>query len=204
MKTYTGKNLEELLNEVAQEKNTTVEELVYFVTEEKAGFLGIGSSVSAQVYAPSDVVRFANNYLINFFSGLDLDVEVDVDLHNNSIRIYLNSDNNAIIIGRGGNSLAGLNTLVKFAINAKYKRRFYVLIDVNNYKNDRYQKLKAIAKRTAKTVQRTKISVSLDPMPNDERRIIHQELTEFANIKTQSEGSGRNRHLKIMYVENQE
>ena len=61
------------------------------------------------------------------------------------------------------------------------------------------EKIKAMAKRIAKTVQRTKVTASLDPMPNDERKIIHQALTDMPHIKTESEGEGNNRHLKIMY-----
>lgn len=204
MKAYTGKTLDDILNRVASEKNTSVDQLVYVVTEEKAGFLGIGASVSADVYAPVDVTDFVEAYLNSFFNGLGQEVSVEAELYNNSIRVFLNAENNAIIIGRNGNSLQGLNTLLKFAVNAKFKRRFFVLVDVNNYKNDRYQKLRAMAKRIAKTVQRTKVAVELDPMPNDERRIIHQELSNYPHIRTQSEGSGRGRHLKISYVKDKE
>ena len=43
MKKYTGKTLNDVLNAAAKEKGVSVEELTYFVTEEKQGFLGIGA-----------------------------------------------------------------------------------------------------------------------------------------------------------------
>ena len=55
MKNYTAKTLEELLNDAAADKGCTVEELTYFITEEKKGLLGIGSSVSADVYCNDDI-----------------------------------------------------------------------------------------------------------------------------------------------------
>ncbi|QIK69077.1 KH domain-containing protein [Erysipelothrix sp. HDW6C] len=204
MKQYTAKNLDDLLKQVANEKNVNPDELVYYVIEEKSGFLGIGASVTAEVYALSDVSDFVKAYLQTFFDGMGQAVEISVEQSKSNIRIAINAENNAILIGRGGKSLEGLNLLVKNAVNAQFKRRFFVSLDINNYKNERYQKLKAMAKRIAKQVQRTKVDATLDPMPNDERRTIHKELTEFPNIRTVSEGSGRNRHLKIVYDPNKE
>ena len=70
MKSYTAKTLEDLLQSVAAEKNTTVDQLTYTVTEEKNGFLGFGSSVTATVFAPADVQEFIKNYLATFFENL--------------------------------------------------------------------------------------------------------------------------------------
>ena len=41
-------------------------------------------------------------------------------------------------------------------------------------------------------------------MPNDERRIIHKELTDMPKIRTESEGSGNRRHIKIVYDDTKE
>lgn len=56
-----------------------------------------------------------------------------------------------------------------------------------------------MAIRLAKNVRRTKVDATLDPLPNDERKIIHQTLSNFENVKTESEGEGRNRRLIIKY-----
>jgi spoIIIJ-associated protein len=55
MKNYNGKTLEEALQAAAADKNVAVEDLTYFVTEEKKGLLGIGSSVSVDAYCLDDV-----------------------------------------------------------------------------------------------------------------------------------------------------
>lgn len=204
MKKYTAKTLEDLLKTAALEKNVSVEELTYYVTEEKSGFLGFGGSVTAEVFAEADVKEFVHAYFSNFFSGLDLPVEINVTVSGNSVRVEIDAENNAIIIGKNGRSLEGLNNLARNVVNSQFKRRFYVNVDVNNYKGSRYAKLKDMAKRIAKTVARTKVTASLDPMPNDERRVIHKELTNFPNVRTESEGKGRDRHLKIVYDENKE
>ena len=58
MKTYTAKTLEDLLAAAAEEKGCAVEDLHYTVTEEKKGLLGIGNSVSAEVFNMDDVKEF--------------------------------------------------------------------------------------------------------------------------------------------------
>ncbi|MGB7595506.1 MAG: R3H domain-containing nucleic acid-binding protein [Erysipelotrichaceae bacterium] len=204
MKSYSGKNLEDLLQSVAKEKGVKVDELTYFVTEEKTGFLGFGASVTADVYALSDVRDFLKGYLERFFKTLEQDVEVDVQQDNDTFKIMLNAENNAILIGKNGQTLTAINTVVRAAVNSSFKRRFNVMVDINNYKVDRYDKVMQIASRVARTVQRTKISATLDPMPNDERKVVHQFLSEMKNIRTESEGEGINRRLKIIFDRNKD
>ena len=59
-----------------------------------------------------------------------------------------------------------------------------------------------MALRIAKTVQRTKVNASLDPMPNDERKAIHSYLVNMPKIRTVSEGEGKDRHIVIVYDAN--
>ena len=58
----------------------------------------------------------------------------------------------------------------------------------------------AIAKRIAKDVVRNKQDVTLDPMPADERRMVHNALTGMPNIKTESVGEGQHRAISIRYI----
>lgn len=202
MKKYTAKTLDELLKNASNEKHVDVSELTYFITEEKKGILGIGTSISADVYCMNDVKEFIFNYLGEFFTELNQEIEVEIIQQPDGIKVMLNAENNAILIGKNGQTLQAMNTVLRGAVNSTFKKRIPTLIDINNYKTDRYAKVKAMAKRIARTVQKTKVEAVLDPMPNDERKVIHQFLGEMDHIKTESEGEGSHRHLKIMYDEN--
>jgi len=204
MKKYEGKNLEDLLAEVAREKGCEVNDLTYYVLEEKEGFLGLGKQVVAEIYSMEDVRVFIEEYVRKFFDGLELDIDITVNLHNNFFKVMLNAENNAMLIGKNGSTLSALNTVVKAATNATFKHRFHIMVDINNYKSDRYDKIKHLARKVAQNVQRTKIPASLDPMPNDERKIIHQYLSEMKYIKTISEGDGNYRYLRIVYDSSKE
>ncbi|MBQ2582534.1 MAG: protein jag, partial [Erysipelotrichaceae bacterium] len=69
---------------------------------------------------------------------------------------------------------------------------------------DRYKKVKAIARREAINVSKTHVDCELDPMPNDERKVIHQYLQDFKNVSTVSIGEGAKRHLCIKYTPEEE
>ncbi|NLC05920.1 MAG: KH domain-containing protein [Erysipelothrix sp.] len=201
MKTYTAKTLEDLLDIAAKERETTKDQLTYTVTEEKSGFLGIGSSVTAEVFGPSDVLNFIENYLRTFFDNLEFSIDIVVSKENNTYHVNMNADNNAIIIGRGGQSLHGLSQVLRNATNNHFKQRFYIVLDINNYKEERHSKVGSIARRVGKDVQRTRIDAILDPMPNDERKVIHQVLANYDHIETVSEGEGSTRRVIIKYID---
>lgn len=202
MTAYSAKTLEELLQTAAEDKGCSTEDLFYTVTEEKKGLLGIGNSVSADVYNMEDVKEFLFDYLGNFFTSIDQDIEVAIEERIDGFVVNLNADNNAVLIGKGGKTLAAFNTIVRTAVNAQFKKRIDILIDINHYKEDRYAKLRYMAKRIAKQVQRSRVDAELDPMPNDERKIIHKTLNNWRNIRTESEGEGARRHVCIRYVQN--
>lgn len=199
MNRYEGKNIEEILEKIATEQGVNVADLGYFIREEKDGFLGIGKKVVADVYSYKDVEQFIKEYLATFFNNLSIEVNIDVNYDGKAYRIALNADNNAIIIGKGGQTLQSLNAVVRGATNAYFKKRFLIMIDINNYKADRYEKIKTMAYRIAKSVQDSKVSATLDPMPSDERRVIHNYLSKMDHVSTESHGEGKERRLIIKY-----
>ena len=201
MTQYTAKTLDELLDNAAADKGCAIEDLNYTVTEEKKGILGLGNSVTADVFTMDDVKEFLFDYLGNFFTSIDQDIEVAIEERPDGFIVNLNADNNAVLIGKMGKTLAAFNTVVRAAVNAEFKKRIDILIDINHYKEDRYAKLRSMAKRIAKQVQRSKVDVELDPMPNDERKIIHKTLNDWRNIRTESEGEAANRHICIRYCD---
>ena len=200
VKVYTGKNLDDLLKSVAAEKGVAVEELTYTVKEEKAGFLGIGGKVEAEVYCSKDIEAFLKAYLERFFENIEMQAKVTVENDDGFYRIQINAENNAVLIGKNGTALQSLNTIVKAAASSEFRKRVGVLIDINGYKQEKYHKVCALAMRVAQDVRRTKTDAILDPMPADERKAIHNHLADMDCITTESEGEGNHRRLKIMYT----
>ena len=196
---FTGKTLEEALSLACSTKGCTKEELHYEITEEKSGFLGIGKTVEIEAYCQKDIEEFIKNYIQTYFDNALLDGEVEIENDHGFYRVTVNTKNNAIVIGKAGKSLQAFNRLVKAAASAAFKKRVGLLIDVNGYKEERYEKICKMAIRVAKDVRRTK-----DPMPADERKAIHNALADMNDISTKSEGEGEGRRLHILYTPGKE
>jgi len=207
MKKYTGKSLDEILSNIASEQECKVEDITYNVLEEdKGGLFGLGKSVTIEAFTSKDVKEFIFEYLGAYFTELNQGVSIEIIVEKNKekeneiiYRVVLDAENNAIIIGKNGQTLRAISTVLKAAVNATFKKRIFVVIDVNHYKEDRYKKVKAIARREAINVAKSHIDCELDPMPNDERKVIHQYLQDFKNVSTVSIGEGVKRHLVIKY-----
>jgi len=210
MQEYTGKSVEEILDEIAADKRCKKEEIVYNVLDESKHLLGIGNKVTVEAYTPQDVKDFIFDYLGAYFMELnqgvaiEIFIEKDREKNENLYRTVLDAENNAIIIGKNGQTLRAISIVLKAAVNATFKHRINVIVDVNHYKEDRYKKVKGLANRIAKEVAKTKVDVELDPMPSDERKVIHQFLQDRKNIETTSIGEGPKRHLVIKYKEEKE
>ena len=213
MKQYTGRTIEEVLATIASEQGCRTQDITYnLLDEEKGGIFGIHKSVTIEAFTSKDVKEFIFEYLGTYFTELNQGVSIEIIVDHNKekdnnellYRVILDAENNAIIIGRGGQTLRAISTVLKAAVNATFKKRINVIIDVNHYKEDRYKKVKAIARREAINVQKTHIDVALDPMPNDERKVIHQYLQDFKGVTTISIGEGNKRHLCIKYAPNEE
>lgn len=199
MKKYTGKTLEEVLTKASEELLVDKESIKYEILEEKKGLFT--KKIEIAVYEISDVIDFSKQYLQDIITDLGLEVEFKERYEEGIIHLTINSSHNSILIGRNGRSLQSLNELVRNAIYHHFKERYRILLDINEYKDEKYAKLIRIAKNVAKEVKRTKVAATLDPMTSDERRVIHNALSNFKNIKTESNGKGHHRQITIYYVE---
>ena len=208
MKQYTGRTLDEVLNSIAAEQGCQVSDITYNVLEEeKGGIFGLHKSVTIEAFTSQDVKEFIFDYLGAYFTELNQGVSIEIIVEKDRdkedellYRVILDAENNAIIIGKNGQTLRAISTVLKAAVNATFKKRINVVVDVNHYKEDRYKKVKAIARREAINVSKTHVDCELDPMPNDERKVIHQYLQDFKNVTTVSVGEGNKRHLVIKYA----
>ena len=203
MRRYTGKTVDEVLKNIAKEQDCKVEDITYEVIEEKKHLLGLLSSVTIEAYTQKDVKEFIFDYLGTYFTELNQEVSIEIIIEEDTYKVILDAENNAIIIGKGGQTLRAISYVLRAAVNNTFHKRFNVLVDVGNYKEDRYRKVKRIAQRVAREGRKSHVDAALDPMPNDERKVIHQFLSGMPNIKTESEGEGAHRHLVIKYVSNE-
>ncbi|MEE8471068.1 MAG: R3H domain-containing nucleic acid-binding protein, partial [Dehalococcoidia bacterium] len=106
-----------------------------------------------------------------------------------------------ILIGRRGETLSAVQYLVNLIVSRQMKAWAGIVVDVEGYRQRRYESLRFLARRVADRVRSTGRSVTLEPMPPNERRIIHLELHDSSEVTTESMGQGEGRKVSIMLRE---
>jgi len=102
-----------------------------------------------------------------------------------------------MLIGRRGDHLAQLQYLVNLLVNRRLGRWVRVTIDIEGYKRRREESLIGLAERVARQVARSGRAIQLEPMPANERRIIHIALRNDPEVQTESSGEGEMRRVAI-------
>lgn len=112
----------------------------------------------------------------------------------------ITGDDLAVLIGRHGKTLDGLQFVVSAITVRSIGYRYPVVVDVEGYKNRQRQKLESIARSSANKAANQHRSVKLRPMTPYERRIIHIALRDDSRVETASEGEGSARHVVVLPV----
>ena len=139
----------------------------------------------------------AKAFLAGVFSGMHLTVTMECMMSEERILINLHGDGLGILIGKHGQTLDALQYLTNLAAGKSFRHHYFVLLDVENYRERRKDTLEALAKRLAGKVKRTGEEVRLEPMAAGERRIIHLALQDDHAITTESEGEAPYRYVVI-------
>lgn len=104
----------------------------------------------------------------------------------------------SILIGRRGETLAALQYITRLIVGKELKRPVAVLIDIEGYRARREGQLRRLARRVASQAVETSRTMTLEPMPAFERRIIHIELRNHPDVDTLSVGEGNRRKVTII------
>jgi len=133
-----------------------------------------------------------------FFQKTTFDVQVEIlTEEEGAIPVNLKTEDPQILIGEGGTTLAEIQHLLKAILKRKISEPFYINLDINNYKQKKYEYLREIARSAADEVALTKKEKTLAPMPAHERRIIHLALSERSDVSTESIGQEPERMVVV-------
>lgn len=104
------------------------------------------------------------------------------------------------LIGRRGETLDALQYITRLIVSREVQHRANIVLDVEGYKSRREATLRRLAVRMAEQARSLGRTVSLEPMPPNERRIIHITLREDNSVVTESVGTGDRRKVTIIPV----
>ena len=112
--------------------------------------------------------------------------------------IDLAGEDSGLLIGRRGQTLQALQFLVTLIVRNRLDEDVRVVLDVENYRRRRESSLRDMSAKVADRVAQTGRSITLEPMPPADRRIVHTSLARHPGVRTESAGEGENRKVTIM------
>ena len=209
----SAKTVEEAIQRALEQLGVSRAEVeVTVVKEGKPGVLGFGAeeatvrvrplmpasetdiaetvrSVVEALLTRLGVVASIEPYVPPFVGGGDEATPIAFDIKGEDL---------GILIGRGGQTLSCLQYIVRLIVAHQTKSWLPIIIDVEGYKQRRYETLQALARRIAEQVTAKGVPFTLKPMSAYERRIIHLTLADHPDVATQSTGEGEARRVVIL------
>jgi len=210
----SAKTVEEATRVALEQLGVSREEVeITVIKKGKSGVLGVGAEdAKIRVVVPEDeeqepeeeegedVAQVARLVLSELLRTMGIVATVEVTRSpepGTPISLNIEGDDLGVLIGRRGQALSSLQYLVRLIVAEKVKKWVSINVDVDWYKKRHYDALTKLALRLADQVVHRRRPITMEPMPPDERRIIHISLANNPDVTTQSTGEGDGRRVVI-------
>jgi spoIIIJ-associated protein len=207
----SAKNVDEATRMALEQLGVSRDQVeITVIKKGKSGVLGVGAEDARikveliedeeEPLSSVDGAEAARMVLSETLRLMGITATVDVSRSsdpNEPVTLNIEGDDLGVLIGRRGQALSSLQYLVRLIVAEKLKKWVSINVDVDWYKKRHYESLKKLAFRLAEQVARRRRAVTMEPMPPDERRIIHITLADNPDVKTESTGEGEGRRVVI-------
>ncbi|CCV65015.1 Single-stranded nucleic acid binding R3H domain protein [Alteracholeplasma palmae J233] len=195
---FEAKTLSDAHKKATEALRVSVDKIKLTVLKEKKGILGIGASTLYLAEVDIDLATEGKKYLDDILSALEIETKMEMrSLNGNEFYYRIESEHNALLIGKEGKTLLSLQTILRSYLSTYTESPIRVTLDIGNYNENRKKQLEILATKTAKRVIQTKKEVVLEPMSSFDRRVVHSKLSDWRDVETESRGEGENRRLVI-------
>ena len=165
--------------------------------KKKFGLFG-GSLAKVRVFYEETPTDIAKAYLADVLTKLGVtNVVIEATETEDGAEFDVNGDDIGFIIGHRGETLDALQYLTGLVVNHIHDEYFRVIINIGNYREKREKTLEVLGRKLAFRACKTGEKVSLEPMNQYERRIIHTAVQKVRGATSWSEGENLQRHVVI-------
>jgi spoIIIJ-associated protein len=206
----SAKTVDEAIQHALKELGVSREEVEVTVLKEgKAGILGLGSEeakIKVTLKKGDNIAELARSVLEALLNMMEVSASVVPQVRPSGVETEeaapiafdIKGEDLGILIGRRGQTLSCLQHIVRLIVAHQMKSRVPITIDVEGYKQRRYEALQTLAWRIAEQVKAKGTPFRLEPMSAYERRIIHLTLADHPDVTTQGVGEGEGRRVVIL------
>ena len=212
----SARTVEEATRQALEELGVSRDEVeVTVIKEGKSGILGLGAEdavVRVSVVVPEgnrietdEVVKDVLEKLLDLMgvdaSAVRRESPIMADDEDGgqgeAVSFNIEGEDLGVLIGRRGQTLDCLQYLLRLIVGHQTKEWVPIVVDVEGYKQRRYQALRDFALQMAEQVKAKGTPFKMEPMPPVERRIVHLTLAEDPDVSTESTGFGESRRIVI-------
>lgn len=136
-------------------------------------------------------------FMQDFVKSLPEGTKYEIEKTKTGINVNLTNSELGYLIGYRGETLYALQNVISSIAGKNIENKVRVILDIEGYRQKREKTLEELATKVAKTVIRTRKSVTLEPMPAYERKVIHSKLQNEPKVETQSIGEEPRRRIVI-------
>jgi len=138
---------------------------------------------------------------MNFTAELDIHYGEPDEIHSRRpILVDVHGKDLSMLIGKRAETLNAFQYIASLIVAKELGRSVSLILDIEGYRERRYAQVRQLANRMADQAIKTGRRQILEPMPANERRIVHIELRENPDVKTESIGEEPYRKVTIVPV----
>jgi spoIIIJ-associated protein len=119
----------------------------------------------------------------------------------NPVHVDVRGDDLGVLIGHRSETLNAFQYIVSLVVSKQVEQWVQIVMDVEGYRSRRERQLRQMARRMAEQAVKTGRRQVLEPMPPNERRLIHLELRDHPKVFTESVGEEPRRKVTILLKE---
>ncbi len=134
--------------------------------------------------------------LINY-SSLDLRANISEN-DDNDIRVEFQGFDLPLLLGHSAELLDAMQYITRRVFADEVAEGAQIDFDASGYREARQHELELMAQKAAEKVRSSRVPFVFDPMNAQDRRIIHNALVDLPGVRTESEGDGQMRRVKIL------
>lgn len=200
----TATTVEQAIKKAEEQLGLSRDEFkVEVVRQGRSGILGVGAREATIRVTPTtapepDAANGVAEILTTLLGLMGVQGKVETSSAELPLAFNIVGDDLGILIGRHGQTLAALEYVTKLIAVRRLGTWLPLTLDVGGYRKHRREALQKLALYLAEQVKSKHRAVPMEPMPADERRIIHLTLADHPDVTTQSIGEGENRKVVIL------
>jgi spoIIIJ-associated protein len=115
-----------------------------------------------------------------------------------TVNVDVRGDDLSILIGRRSETLNAFQYIASLLVGKEMQQWVHLVVDVEGYRSRREKQLRQMARKLAEQVIKSGRRQVLEPMPANERRLVHLELRDHPAVKTESIGEDPYRKVTII------